>query len=553
MAKERQQWVVRDDDDEDLMQKMFMMKVNHGGSFTPKGGREYVLGSNQDVKELLKYVVRNNVIEVYIEHDSTTLDTYYNRPRDGVLTDENMPSSPYDSKGFTRFPLQIPPSSKPLTIGEEIQSKPSEIPWLEREDYGDDIVVVVAKYYNENREKVEAQRKSILGEVEKEVDTKFKSDDNLEHEEEYFEMNDDSDRMTEDVPVDMQPFKNDMEKNDTLVRISDIKQSQIDVSEVDLDVIDLDSFGSDLESIDRGMFNFFVGLRFDNRELVKDRIRKHSVKSRRKLSITKNDNERVRAICVGIMPTYSSFDPDLYFSQASNGGPIIKERQENGKVKDKSPSRNLLNCGKVVRQNKKGDKGKGKMVIANEDDGHKCKWSLLVTLQHDGRDYALELMKENPDTTGIKASGRDILRLEGCFMKGPYPGQILTGVGVDANNGIYLVAYAVVEAVTKSSWCWFLKLLGLDLDIAENYNFTFISDRQKLQWRGGTGYSLKDKNEAKTDKTEHENEKSVKSQANQSKGQQKSNSTKVKVDKVKVKAEIEEILNGLTRTHLMGQ
>ncbi|GJW19840.1 hypothetical protein Tco_0027276 [Tanacetum coccineum] len=313
MAKERQQWVVRDDDDEDLMQKMFMMKVNHGGSFTPKGRREYILGSNQDVKELLKYVVRNNVIEVYIEHDSTTLDTYYNRPRDGVLTNENIPSSPYDSKGFTRFPLQIPPSSKPLTIGEEIQSKPSEIPWLEREDYGDDIVVVVAK-----------------------ADTKFKSDDNLEHEEEYFEMNDDSDRfvdeknMTEDVPVDMQPFKNDMEKNDTLVRIMIL------------------------------------------RELVKDRIRKHSVKSRRKLSITKNDNERVRAICVGIIPTYSSFDPDLDFSQAS----ALKK--------------------------------------------------------------------------GIKASGRDILRLEGCFMKGPYPGQILTGVGVDANNGIYLVAYAVVKATDIS-------------------------------------------------------------------------------------------------------
>ncbi|GKB32874.1 hypothetical protein Tco_0872275, partial [Tanacetum coccineum] len=45
----------------------------------------------------------------------------------------------------------------------------------------------------------------------------------------------------------MQPFKNDMERNDTLVRICDIKQSKVDVSEVDLDVIDLDSLNSDLE------------------------------------------------------------------------------------------------------------------------------------------------------------------------------------------------------------------------------------------------------------------------------------------------------------------
>ncbi|GJX86629.1 reverse transcriptase domain-containing protein [Tanacetum coccineum] len=58
----------------------------------------------------------------------------------------------------------------------------------------------------------------------------------------------------------------------------------------------------------------------------------------------------------------------------------------------------------------------------------------------------------------------------------------------------------------------------------------------------GNGYSLKDKNEAKTDKTEHENGKSVKSQ-NQSQSQ-----------KVKVKVEAKDvcILNGPTRTPFNG-
>ncbi|GJY07820.1 hypothetical protein Tco_0374874 [Tanacetum coccineum] len=49
--------------------------------------------------------------------------------------------------------------------------------------------------------------------------------------------------------IDMQPFKNNMERNDTLVRICDIKQLKVDVSEADLDVIDLDLFGSDLEDV----------------------------------------------------------------------------------------------------------------------------------------------------------------------------------------------------------------------------------------------------------------------------------------------------------------
>ncbi|GKE03952.1 hypothetical protein Tco_1395970 [Tanacetum coccineum] len=58
-------------------------------------------------------------------------------------------------------------------------------------------------------------------------------------------------------------------------------------------------------------------------------------------------------------------------------------------------------------------------------------------------------------------------------------GSILTSVWVDANNEIYSVAYDVVEAESKASWCWFLNLLGENLGIEANFNYTFISDRQK--------------------------------------------------------------------------
>nr|GEW37266.1 hypothetical protein [Tanacetum cinerariifolium] len=81
---------------------------------------------------------------------------------------------------------------------------------------------------------------------------------------------------------------------------------------------------------------------------------KHSLESRRKLEIIKNDNERVRTTCVGTIPTYSSFDPNVEFSQASVGGPIIREREDNGKLKEKSPSGNLMKGEKVVGQTKNG-------------------------------------------------------------------------------------------------------------------------------------------------------------------------------------------------------
>ena len=77
---------------------------------------------------------------------------------------------------------------------------------------------------------------------------------------------------------------------------------------------------------------------------------------------------------------------------------------------------------------------------------------------------------------------RDILGVNGTFMKRPFPGQLLTAVGVDPNNGTYPLAYAMVEVETRNSWEWFLEYLGDDLDLGIRSNFTFISDRQKVSF-----------------------------------------------------------------------
>ncbi|GJR83642.1 mutator type transposase [Tanacetum coccineum] len=125
------------------------------------------------------------------------------------------------------------------------------------------------------------------------------------------------------------------------------------------------------------------------------------------------------------------------------------------------------------------------------------------------RDYCLELKSSNPNITikikverledinslerkfkrvyvclsplkdGFKARKRDFLGLDGCFLSGTYLGWILTAVGVDPNNGIYPLAYAIVESENKDSWKWFLDCIGDNLDLFRNSNFTFISDRQK--------------------------------------------------------------------------
>ncbi|XP_022007853.1 uncharacterized protein LOC110907135 [Helianthus annuus] len=80
---------------------------------------------------------------------------------------------------------------------------------------------------------------------------------------------------------------------------------------------------------------------------------------------------------------------------------------------------------------------------------------------------------------GFKMIGRPLLGVDGCFLKGPFPGQILSAVGIDGNNSIYPVCYALGEAATTQTWKWFLQLLRDDLGCTADSCFTFISDRQK--------------------------------------------------------------------------
>ncbi|GKD49797.1 mutator type transposase [Tanacetum coccineum] len=186
--------------------------------------------------------------------------------------------------------------------------------------------------------------------------------------------------------------------------------------------------------------------------------------------------------------------------------------------------------------------GKGKKVnTLKKVDKNSCPWTMLVTYTKECRwevrtliedhtciqsraikactsrflaDHVIKSLATNPDIlvravqdqmqkqfeaqlSGLMYNKNQIQSLlqellEGC----PLPSQILTAVGVDANNGIYLVAYAIVEAESKASWCWFLNLLGEDLGLihaiasvfpsAEHrYCVRHIHENIKSQFKGG--------------------------------------------------------------------
>lgn len=60
---------------------------------------------------------------------------------------------------------------------------------------------------------------------------------------------------------------------------------------------------------------------------------------------------------------------------------------------------------------------------------------------------------------GVLDGCRPIIGLDACFLKGAFDGQLMQAVGRAANNQMFPVAMAVVEAECKDSWEWFLENL----------------------------------------------------------------------------------------------
>ncbi|CAL2239786.1 unnamed protein product [Prunus armeniaca] len=54
---------------------------------------------------------------------------------------------------------------------------------------------------------------------------------------------------------------------------------------------------------------------------------------------------------------------------------------------------------------------------------------------------------------------RPVVCLDECHVKGPHPGQVLSAMGVDANNGMFPLAYAYVEIESNSTWLYVVDAL----------------------------------------------------------------------------------------------
>ncbi|GJY72917.1 hypothetical protein Tco_0477348 [Tanacetum coccineum] len=197
----------------------------------------------------------------------------------------------------------------------------------------------------------------------------------------------------------------------------------------DVDVINADSFDSDpgngdktsnymrrrLAELSREMegvinassqwkYSFYNGQKFTIAKEVKDIVYLHSIESRRNLKLYKNDSVRI-------------------FDQVRVNLEILPKVVQDQLQRDLELQ---ISMSKAFRA-----KAKAEREIRGDHRIYVCLGALKL---------------------GFRAYIRELLGLDGAFMKGPFPGQVLAAVGLNSNNEIYPLAYALVEAESRAKF-----------------------------------------------------------------------------------------------------
>lgn len=78
--------------------------------------------------------------------------------------------------------------------------------------------------------------------------------------------------------------------------------------------------------------------------------------------------------------------------------------------------------------------------------------------------------------SGFKQGSRPLLFLDNAVLNSKYQGVMLIATAADAEEGVFPVAFAIVDAETEENWLWFLEQLKSAL--SESRRITFVADFQ---------------------------------------------------------------------------
>ncbi|XP_019181786.1 PREDICTED: uncharacterized protein LOC109176844 [Ipomoea nil] len=280
-----------------------------------------------------------------------------------------------------------------------------------------------------------------------------------------------------------------------------------------------------LKESERTCPKFELGLTFEDKGEFSEAITNYAIKEGKEMKYHKNDKVRCVVKCKHESCPWQvtlRFNKDDKCWRVS----VVKDKHD-GCVRTQNNS--MVNSSIVAKRWKQQIRGNlewktNSFLEKVLTDGHyilskKQAWRALVKakgeIKHEAEDYfnkiwnyVLEIKRTNPNCTcEVKVSDlkenrkerflrmyicweatregfkhcRKIIDLDGCHLKCKTGGQLLTAVGIDANESLFPIAYAVVEGENKDSWTWFLQFLKKDLKLGPlvQSEYTLMSDKQK--------------------------------------------------------------------------
>ncbi|CAL8151536.1 unnamed protein product [Prunus armeniaca] len=181
---------------------------------------------------------------------------------------------------------------------------------------------------------------------------------------------------------------------------------------------------------------FRIGMRFANKDELKEAIKEYAIMQGRNVKLVNNDNKRIQAKCAGHTKChFILFASKIYRDEQTFGIKTLSLEHECTRV-DKLKYTNSRWLSKrfadKIRKNPEWDVGAFKAEVLE-------KYHMNVSKHKIYR--AKNLSKVIIEGSYVEP----LIGIDGCHLKGPYTWQVLTVVGVDGNNGLYPVAYVVVE------------------------------------------------------------------------------------------------------------
>ncbi|KAK1570739.1 hypothetical protein Q3G72_006431 [Acer saccharum] len=268
-----------------------------------------------------------------------------------------------------------------------------------------------------------------------------------------------------------------------------------------------------------GEIKFHVGQTFDNAVQMREIFREYAIQQGVVLHRVKNDNVRQTYKCLGDGCRWRAHGSRMIDNMTFMIKTLVDEHEchrvyNNNEAKVKwiaskfenlvktNPSIDIKVLGDLLRENYRVSvdvqrlyNAKKKALAGLAKDHAKCfgllrRYAYMVN-QTNPRS-AVHICTQDPQPTfqrmflsfeaqklGFLEGCRPFIGVDGCHLKGPFGGVLLSAVALDANSGLFPLAVCICEKENQVSWEWFLNNLKIHLKYPSSRNLTFMSDRQK--------------------------------------------------------------------------